>query len=47
MMRSMSISAVQGDFGWSFVCWLELDGRSDSQTDIDVLETKVNPVIAA
>jgi hypothetical protein len=47
MMRSLSVSAVQGDFRWPFVCWLELDGRSDSQTDMDVLETTVNPVIVA
>jgi hypothetical protein len=47
MMCSLSVSAVQGDFRWPFVCWLELDGRSDSQTDREVCETTVNSAIVA
>jgi hypothetical protein len=42
MMRSLSVSVVQGDFSWPFVCWPELGGRS-----MDILETTVNPVIVA
>jgi hypothetical protein len=47
MMCSLSVSAVQGDFRWPFVCWLELDGRSDSQTEREVCETTVNSAIVA
>jgi hypothetical protein len=49
MMRSLNASAVQGGFRWPFVCsrWLEFEGRSDSQADIYVLETKASPVIVA
>lgn len=32
MMRSWSVRAAQGDFGWPFVCWLELAGRSTGLT---------------
>ena len=46
-LRSLSASAVQGDFRWPFGYWLGLDTRSDSETDLDVIETTIDPVIVA
>jgi hypothetical protein len=47
MMRPLSVGALRGDLRQPFVWRLELDRRSDSQTDMYVLETTVNPVLVA
>jgi hypothetical protein len=47
MIRSLCASAVQGEFRWPLETQLKLNDRSDSQTDIGVLETTVDPAIAA